>query len=145
MTTDDVCRTARHTFVQLRSRIDEDATLMLTIEGMIAVEREHFPDEATYVAAAHIEACPACQGWVGSWLDAQFPERVAHRERLQKYCCSHMFHAVVSPDAEVRFSFEMFRGEDPSWCINGDYSFARFCPWCGHDLPNQPFEPELSA
>lgn len=145
MTTNDLCRDARQTMVNLRPRFDEDATLMMVVEGMIAVEEEHFPDRASFEAAAHIEACDACQRWSADWLDGQFPVRVAYRERLSRYCCQQMYHAATNPDAEVRFAFEMFRGEDPSWSINERYAFARFCPWCGQELPNRAFEPEPNA
>ena len=145
MTTDETCLAARQTMASMRDRIDGDAALKLTLEGMIAVEEAHFPDRTTYEAMAHIEECAACQRWSASWMDAQFPERVTHRERQSKYCCVHMFSAATHPDAEVRFAFEMFRGEDACWSINEQYAFARFCPWCGQELPNRAFEPESIA
>lgn len=141
MTARDDCTAARRAISGMRSRVDDDPTLMLALERMIVVEEELFPDRAAYEAAAHAETCAACQDWAASWLDVQYPERVAHRARIGKYCCISMFDAVTGPEAAVRFSFELFRGEDPTWCINEQYAFARFCPWCGQRLPDQPFEP----
>jgi len=123
----------------MQGQIDADPALRMTFEGAILVEEENFPDKATYEAAAHIEACPACQRWLNRWLDAQVPERVTYRERLAKYCCLHMFEAATNAAAEVRFSFELFRLE-PCWLINEQYAFANFCPWCAQRLPGQAFE-----
>jgi hypothetical protein len=33
-----------------------------------------------------------------------------------------------------RFAWSMSRGE-PCWLINDDWSFAKYCPWCGTKLP----------
>jgi len=38
-----------------------------------------------------------------------------------------------------RFSFELYRGEDPCWKIDEKLVFASYCPWCGRKLPNKPF------
>jgi hypothetical protein len=38
-----------------------------------------------------------------------------------------------------RFSFFLFRDEDPCWQIDGQNAFAVYCPWCGRKLPNAPF------
>ncbi len=89
MRTGETCLAARQTMSRMRARIDNDAALKLTLEGMIA-------------AATH-------------------------------------------PDAEVRFAFEMFTGEDGCWSINAQDAFARFCPCYGQALPNQAFEPEPIA
>ena len=109
MTARDDCTAARRAISGMRSRVDDDPTLMLALEGMIAVEEELFPDRAAYEAAAHAETCAACQDWAASWLDVQYPECVAHRARIGKYCCISMFDAVAGPEATVRFSFELFR------------------------------------
>jgi hypothetical protein len=67
-------------------------------------------------------------------------QQIIHaRERAEKYCCAQMQGAVDGDDG-TKFSFEMFRNEDPCWCINDDYAFARFCPWCGKELPDGSFE-----
>lgn len=143
-TADAICQHARQVVMRLRPRLDEQPALMMAVLGAIAVEEEHFPDRASFEAAAHIEDCAACGQWREDWLDGEFPERVAHRERVSKYCCSTMVLAVTRPDAGVRFSFEMFRGEDACWLIDDTYAFAHFCPWCGQALPDHPFEPETT-
>ncbi|MEA9578730.1 hypothetical protein VC218_07310 [Xanthomonas nasturtii] len=137
--TTDTCSAAREIVMTMQGRIETDPALIMTFGGAIQVEKENFPDKATYEAAAHIEACPSCQCWLGRWLDELSPERAAHRERLAKYCCLHMFEAVTNAAAEVRFSFELFR-LDPCWLINEQYAFANFCPWCAQRLPGHAFE-----
>lgn len=137
--TTDACSAAREIVTTMQGRIETDPALTMTFEGAIQVEKENFPDKATYEAAAHIEACPSCQGWLSRWLDTLSPDRTPHRERLAKYCCLHMFEAVTNAAAEVRFSFELFR-LDPCWLINEQYAFANFCPWCSRRLPEHAFE-----
>lgn len=72
----------------------------------------------------------------------QNPRPKTDRERrVNLYCCPGMFYAVAeSASQETKLSFTFFRG-DPCWCINDDYAFIKFCPWCGSHLPNHPFEP----
>ncbi len=130
---------------RMRDRIDDAAALELTGEGMIAVDEAHFPERAMDAAIAHLEGGAARQGCSASWLHARFPERVTHRARPSKYRCIRMFAAATHPDAEVRFAYEMFRGEDACWSINVQDAFVRFCSRCGQALPNHAFEPEPIA
>ncbi|MCC8627123.1 hypothetical protein [Xanthomonas vesicatoria] len=139
MTTDSTCAMARRHIQELHNRPDDDAVLRLVLERMIEAEPEYFPDHASYEAMVHLEACTLCQVWHTTWLDMQSPARVAQRERLGRYCCIHMFDAVTGLEPEVRFSFELFRG-DPCWSINAQPVFARFCPWCARELPQHAFE-----
>ena len=134
------CKAAQQTILDFQSGIAGDSALQLALDGMIVVERGHFLSEALYQACVHVDDCNACQEWGSSLLDSLFPERVVLRERAKQYCCSHMFSAVTNPDSSVQFSFSLFRAEDPCWSINGEYAFARFCPWCGGTLPEQSFE-----
>jgi pyruvate/2-oxoglutarate dehydrogenase complex dihydrolipoamide acyltransferase (E2) component len=60
--------------------------------------------------------------------------------RMAKYCCGMMFHAVTDNDAKTKFTSHVFRGE-LCWSIGEDLCCPSFCPWCGSDLPNSPFEP----
>jgi hypothetical protein len=135
---------ARQVMTRLRPRLDAQPELMMMALGSIEVEAEYFPDRASFEAAAHVEDCAACLQWRQDWLDQEFPERVAHRQRFSKYCCGSMFYAITHPHARIRFSFEMFRGEDACWLIDGMHAFAHFCPWCGQALPDHPFEPETT-
>jgi hypothetical protein len=52
-----------------------------------------------------------------------------------------MFVAVEEADSrdKNKITFELFRGEDPCWMIDGRRSFISFCPWCGKKLPDHPF------
>jgi len=86
----------------------------------------------------HIRQCPKCRGWFHAIVPANILQR---QRRLSNYCCAGMFTAVEESAniATPRFSFTMFRGEDPCWMINGDYAFACYCPWCGKKLPDRPF------
>ena len=86
----------------------------------------------------HIRQCPKCREWFHSIV----PTNVLQRQhRLSKYCCAGMFTAVEESTirATPRFSFTMFRGEDPCWMIDGINAFASYCPWCGKRLPDKPF------
>ncbi|WP_295909683.1 hypothetical protein [uncultured Xanthomonas sp.] len=136
------CFTTRYTLSTLRDQIDERPELVMALECMIEVEEEHFPDPPTLAALSHLAQCSACQAWSAAWMDAQFPERVAWRERIARYCCSSMFAAVTKPDRIVRIGFELFRGEDPTWYLN-DAICVQFCLWCGQRLPDRPFESDL--
>jgi hypothetical protein len=82
--------------------------------------------------------CPRCRAWVSTIV----PETQYRRQaRLARYCCAGMFCAVEEHDARAtpRFSFGLFRGEDPCWQIDGVNAFASYCPWCGAKLPSGPF------
>ena len=145
MTTNRHCVAARQTITALDRRLADHPALDLAIQGFIHVEEVHFPEKAICEAAAHMENCTPCQAWSAGWLDHLDPVRVTHRARLAKYCCAQMFGAVTDPEAAVKFSFELFRAEDPCWQINEAYAFARFCPWCGHALPSGDFESSVPA
>jgi len=71
---------------------------------------------------------------------AGLPICVRQREWLVN-CCAGMFVAVEEAEGSVtnRITFEMFRGEDPCWMIDGIHSFISYCPWCGKKLPNRTF------
>ncbi|WP_205904734.1 hypothetical protein [Diaphorobacter sp. HDW4A] len=143
MTINPACIAARHVLAGMRDRLRGDALLQLAISGCIEVERSGFPEQAMYEAASHCEGCVPCQAWAGALLDELFPERVVQRQHVARYCCQSMFDTVTCRDARVRFSFERFRNEDPCWCINGEYVFANYCPWCGTRLPCQAFEADF--
>jgi hypothetical protein len=87
----------------------------------------------------HIHRCPRCR----AWFHAVVPEPILRRQHRQsQYCCAGMFVAVEEwrerPNS-IRFSFELYRGEDPCWKIGEKLSFASYCPWCGRKLPGKPF------
>jgi hypothetical protein len=70
------------------------------------------------------------------------PEQTYRRQARQaRYCCAGMFCAVEEHESRQtpRFSFAMFRDEDPCWQIDGQNAFAVYCPWCGTKLPDGPF------
>lgn len=111
-----------------------DSLVWLAVGGDIEADDENFsPLVARQIN--HVANCVACQ----KWLDTINPGRVTARETAAKYCCAHMQGAVNDND-RTKFSFEMFRNEEPCWRINDDYAFAQFCPWCGQALPCGPFE-----
>lgn len=98
----------------------------------------HPKKELILAALDHIRGCPECQ----SWLREQVPEEIFTRqEKISKYCCVMMFGAVEEGRTH-QINFAMFRGEDPCWKIDGQWSGISFCPWCGQRLPNQPFIPK---
>lgn len=92
--------------------------------------------EADQKAKRHIRTCPKCRTWIHSAI----PEAVMRRQyRLSRYCCAGMFVAVEESGEKNKIDFELYRGEDPCWRINGKRSFISFCPWCGKKLPDKPF------
>jgi hypothetical protein len=98
-------------------------------------KKDHAEDERS---VKHLRKCPRCRAWIATIV----PEAQYHRQaRLTRYCCAGMFCAVEEHDVRglPRFSFDMFRGEDPCWQIDGQNVFAVYCPWCGTKLPDGPF------
>jgi len=89
----------------------------------------------------HVRECPRCRAWVSTIVPEAHYRRQA---RLARYCCAGMFCAVEEHEMRQtpRFSFSMFRGEDPCWQIDGVNAFAVYCPWCGTKLPDRPFIPD---
>ena len=74
------------------------------------------------------------------------PETLRRQSRLIRYCCASMYVAIEEPHgADIRISFEMYRGEDPCWKIDGKPTFAAYCPWCGQKLPSKPFVDDLDV
>ena len=86
----------------------------------------------------HIRECPRCRAWVPTIVSEDDYRRQARQAR---YCCAGMFCAVEEHGSRPtpRFSFTLFRGEDPCWQIDGKNAFAVYCPWCGRKLPDGPF------
>ena len=129
------CMEARADLLEhLSPRDTGDSAVWLAVSGGIAADDDNFSPLITQ-QIIHVANCQSCQ----KWLDFIDPSRITARERAEKYCCAQL-HGAVDGDDGTKFSFEMFRNEDPCWCINDDYAFARFCPWCGNELPNRSFE-----
>ncbi|ALN58193.1 hypothetical protein GLE_2845 [Lysobacter enzymogenes] len=121
-------------------RVGGDADLIAaTLDGLLELDETQLgpAEAAAELAARHIADCPHCR----PWRDARDPARAAWRARTARYCCAAMFEAVNEPRARPTFSFALFRNEDPCWRIDGQWSFARYCPWCGKPLPERAFEP----
>jgi len=93
--------------------------------------------EAGAKVVRHLHECPKCRAWVHRIVPADAMRR---QKRLSRYCCASMFCACEEAKAgDTSISFELFRGEDPCWKIDGNYSFISYCPWCGRKLPERPF------
>lgn len=134
----DECLRARAVLQSCRPTLRDDSVLRMALEGLIEIEDGLLENSLAEDAARHVENCPSC----AEWLDEFFPDRAERRKvsekRTSTYCCSSMRHAVYDADAQTRISFTMFRGVDPCWQINDDPCFARYCPWCGSALPDEP-------
>jgi len=94
--------------------------------------------EADQKAKSHIRTCPMCRAWIHSAI----PDNVMRRQqRLSRYCCAGMFVSTEEYEryGRVRIFFELFRGEDPCWFIDGIRTIISYCPWCGKKLPAKPF------
>ena len=128
------CMEARADFLDHLSAGDvSNSAIWLAVSGCIEADDKSFSPLITQ-QITHIANCRSCQ----NWLDFIDPNRITARERAKKYCCAHMQGAIES-DIGTTFSFALFRNVDPCWCINDDYAFARFCPWCGKVLPAGSF------
>jgi hypothetical protein len=86
----------------------------------------------------HVRECPRCRAWLPTIVSEETYRRQARQAR---YCCAGMFCAVEEHESRQtpRFSFTMFRDEDPCWQVDGKNAFAVYCPWCGTKLPAGPF------
>lgn len=135
----ETCKTTREILLEYREQPHNESVLKMALEGIIEIEDGCLKAKDAESAARHVETCSECQ----SWFDAFYPKRAAETKRLQQlqstYCCSAMSLSVRQLDEQTRFKFIMFRGEDPCWCINDDICFARYWPWCGERLPDEPF------
>lgn len=131
-----ICSESRQVIVNHQASEHDPLILDFALQDMIEIDENTFADAAVQQAATHIATCPDCR----AWDDDRNPERVAHQKRVSKYCCIHMFDAATNAEAQTRFEFSLFRGEDPCWLINDKWEFASFCQWCGTKLPNAEFE-----
>jgi len=127
-----ICRSHRAWLVD-RYKIDSMVALCYYSDEPPVSERNA---DADAKAKKHIRTCPKCRSWIHYAIPAPVMRR---QQRLSQYCCAGMFVAVEEPANKVRIDFELFRGEDPCWKIDGHRSFMSFCPWCGRKLPPKPF------
>jgi hypothetical protein len=115
------------------------------LEASIALK--YYSDEAPIAekdamldanAIDHIRKCPKCRAWIYHIIP---PDILRRQHRLTRYCCAGMFVACEEHKerSKNKIDFELFRGEDPCWRIDGVRSFISYCPWCGRKLPNKPF------
>jgi hypothetical protein len=128
-----ICRSNRSWLVD-RYKIDAMIALRYYSDEMPLSERDASSDNK---ATEHIRKCPKCREWINSVI----PKPILQRQhRLTKYCCAGMFVAIEeSQKGKNKITFQLFRGEDPCWMIDGVNSFITFCPWCGKKLPDKPF------
>lgn len=129
-----ICRAQREWLVS-RYKAIELIALKYFIEDAPVAEGDKNTDEK---AIKHIRQCPKCR----EWFHRVTPEATLRRQsRLARYCCAGMFVAVeeFEGDNRNRIEFELFRGEDPCWKVDGIRTFASYCPWCGKKLPDKPF------
>ena len=137
MSDDSTCERARSDYVSGVQVIDSLAIHYFAETSFF----DHHPNRDLILSSRnHIRNCPACQ----AWLKQEVPHEIFERlERVSKYCCIMMFAAVEEPEsATVRFSFGLFRGEDPCWSIDGKSTCVSYCPWCGKRMPPEPFRNE---
>jgi hypothetical protein len=117
-----------------RYKLDSMIALKYYSEDIPVSENDTLTDEKSI---GHVRKCPKCREWIHHVIPTSVMQR---QHRLTRYCCAGMFVAVEeSKKKENRIDFEMFRGEDPCWRIDGVRSFISYCPWCGKKLPDKPF------
>lgn len=129
-----ICRAQREWLIA-RYKLIEVIALKFLSDDLPVAEDDRAVDKK---AIEHIRRCPQCREWIHRLV----PEDVLRRQsRLARYCCAGMFVAVEESDLRGgnRITFELFRGEDPCWMIDGHRSFISYCPWCGKKLPDKPF------
>ena len=127
-----ICRANRDWLV---SRYKLEAMIALKFFGDESPVSER-DKEADTKAVDHIRKCPKCREWVHRIVPKDMLRR---QSRLTRYCCAGMFVATEEAKDKNRITFELFRGEDPCWMIDGKRSFISYCPWCGKKLPAKPF------
>ena len=129
-----ICRMQREWLVN-RYRRDTGIALKFFSDDLPVAQDDQKVDQH---AIEHVRQCPRCRAWFHAIVPADIVRR---QRRLTRYCCAGMFVAVEEPDSHAtnRITFELFRGEDPCWMIDGVRSFISYCPWCGKKLPGQPF------
>lgn len=129
-----ICRAQREWLVT-RYRDEPMIALKFYSDDLPVAEGDRATDEK---AINHVRKCPKCR----EWLHRVVPVDILRRQRrLTRYCCSGMFVAIEEAESSHnnKITFELFRGEDPCWMIDGRRSFISFCPWCGRNLPGEPF------
>jgi hypothetical protein len=135
-----ICEDSRAEMVRLY-RIDSIIALRFFSDEYYESSRDPTVDSDSHrdkQYVSHIRECSKCVDWIHAVVGPQTMERQC---RLVQYCCASMFAAVE--EAKInRIEFKIFRGEDPCWSINGQWSFMQFCPWCGTQLPDHPFVEE---
>ena len=119
---------------QKANESEEFFGFLMAFEGLVELEPGQLSPEIDD-ALNHLYNCDDCQ----AWHKTLFPEHHATQARIAKYCCIHMYCAI-NEDTKNKFTLAWFRDE-PCWCMNDDWSFAHFCPWCGKTLPMEGFEP----
>src|ERR1051326_7034767 len=132
-----ICRAQREWLVA-RYPLETMLALKYYSDDLPVAERDSAMDAK---AIDHLRKCPKCR----EWLHQVIPQDVLRRQsRLARYCCSGMFVAVEESGryGKNKITFELFRGEDPCWMIDGKHSFISYCPWCGKKLPDRPFNTE---
>lgn len=96
----------------------------------------NFP-EVEDAAVSHVRGCAACVAWIRRIL----PQSALRRaKRMGDYCCTRLYFACEEGSIVPRMRHGLVRGEEPCWYIEGKTAFAKFCPWCGTELPSQPFQ-----
>ncbi len=129
-----ICRVYRE-FLTSRYKVEAVLALKyLTDERVIGLPE---PEE-DHKASSHIRSCPKCREWIHHIV----PKDVFRRQsRMIKYCCAGMFVAFeeYKERGKNRVTFDLYRGEDPCWMIDGKFTFMSYCPWCGKKLPDKPF------
>ena len=127
-----ICRSNRSWLVD-RYKVDAMVALRYYSDEPPVSDRD---SQADTKAVEHIRKCPKCRDWIHHSIPASVMTR---QHRLSRYCCAGMFVAFEEPSGKNRIEFELFRGEDPCWKIDGHRSFISYCPWCGKKLPDKPF------
>lgn len=129
-----ICRAQREWLVT-RYKLESAIALKFFTDDLPVAQGDRHTDAH---AIEHVRRCPRCR----DWLHAAVPPDVLRRQRrLSRYCCAGMFTAIEEANGpnKNKITFEMFRGEDACWMIDGIRSFISYCPWCGKKLPGQPF------
>ena len=103
------------------------------------IAHDDFTEEEDLDRVAHAKGCASCETWVWAVVGL----KVMHRQRrLAEYCCSLMFAAVEEPRrgyVRVQFGKRFHPESGPSWSIEESTIAIAYCPWCGQQLPPEPF------
>ena len=93
-------------------RSHNETVLKIAMVGMIEIENGSLEKADTTEATGHVETRAACTDWLDDFYPDRADKRAEQDRRRSTYCCTYMQYSIEDSEAQTRFKFELFRGED---------------------------------